>query len=33
MNLKIFKGFERFEEGYPTEAVKYALLIFKFSYN
>lgn len=25
MNLKIFKGFEKFEECYPTEAVKYAL--------
>ena len=25
MNLKIFKGYERFENGYPTEAVKYAL--------
>jgi len=25
MNLKIFKGFERFEDHYPTEAVKYAL--------
>ena len=25
MELKIFKGFERFEECYPTEAVKYAL--------
>jgi hypothetical protein len=25
MNLKIFEGFERFEDHYPTEAVKYAL--------
>lgn len=25
MNLKIFKGFERFEDHYPVEAVKYAL--------
>lgn len=26
MNLKIFKGYERFEDNYPTEAVKYALV-------
>ncbi|WP_094545727.1 DUF1186 domain-containing protein [Petroclostridium xylanilyticum] len=25
MNLKIFKGYERFEDHYPAEAVKYAL--------
>ena len=25
MNLKIFKGYERFVDGYPAEAVKYAL--------
>ena len=25
MNLKIFKGYERFEDHFPTEAVKYAL--------
>lgn len=25
MNLRIFKGYERFEDHYPTEAVKYAL--------
>ena len=25
MNLQIFKGFERFEDHYPTEAVKYAM--------
>ncbi len=25
MNLKIFKGYERFDDHYPTEAVKYAL--------
>ena len=25
MNLKIFKGFERFEDHYPTDAVRYAL--------
>ena len=25
MNLKIFKGFERFEDNYPSEAVKYAM--------
>lgn len=25
MNLKIFKGYERFEDNYPSEAVKYAM--------
>lgn len=25
MNLRIFKGYERFEDQYPIEAVKYAL--------
>lgn len=25
MNLKIFKGFERFEGNYPAKAVKYAM--------
>ena len=25
MNLKIFKGFERFGDYYPSEAVKYAM--------
>ncbi len=25
MNLKIFKGYERFVDDYPAEAVKYAL--------
>ena len=25
MELKIFKGFERFEDHYPAEAVKYAM--------
>jgi len=25
MNLKIFKGFERFADHYPSEAVKYAM--------